>query len=410
MKRITLLTALCMIYAASVSIAQGPVAYFINTTGETLSKLELPNGPVENDILTLGSDAMCFPNQLTVRHQTAYVVNSGTHEIQIINLETEQTTGFIDMPSGSNPYWMEFHDTRNAYVTLLVNNSIAKVDTQEKEILFEVPVGNGPEGLVISRNKVFVANSAYNITSGGYDPGTVTVYDPVTESVINTISVDLNPQMMAVDDSSFVHVVCTGDYGTNTGRINIIDPKTEMVVADFAIGGYPGQIAIGPDQIAYVAAPDWSFDSHVFTYHSITHEIYHNYSNPITVGWNVNMIANFQDTTSFIGCFDDTIHVIDSSGAILKKFPAGDNPIGMDFNYVPCDVNGDYAVNLADILDLIGWIYVDGPPPQWPIWRANCNNDQVFNLEDILCQISFIYIYQEEQLVPSPRWIRYYSE
>jgi hypothetical protein len=407
MKRIILLTLLCMMSVISSSSALGKTAYFINTTGETLSKFKIPNGPVENDILTLGSDVFCFPNQITVRYKTAYVVNSGTHEIQIIDLKTEQTTGFIDMPPGSNPYWMEFYDTRNAYITLLANNSIAKVDMQEKNVLFEVPVGSGPEGLAISRHKIFIANSAYNFSTGGYDPGTVTVYDPVTESVINTIPVDLNPQMIAVDDSSFVHVVCTGDYGTNTGRINIIDPITETVVADFAIGGYPGQIAIGPDQVAYVAAPDWSYDSHVFTYNSITHEIYHDYSNPITVGWNVNMIASFQDTISFIGCFDDIIHEIDSSGAVWTQFPSGDNPISMDFDYIPLDVNGDYTVNLGDILALISWLYVDGPPPQWPIWRADCNNDNIFNLADILDQISFLYIHQEKQPVPSPRWLRY---
>ena len=406
MKRVILTTLTTGLLLISIAGAADQIGYLINTTGESLSKINLETHIIENDILILGTDVWCYPNQIIIWDTLAYVINSGTNEIQIIDLNAEQTIDFINLPAGSNPFWMEFLDSQYVYISLLINNSLAKVDLVNKTVVSEVPVGNGPEGVVISQGKVFVANSAYNFSSGGYDPGTVSVYDPNTESVVNSISVDLNPQMMAVDDSGYVHVVCTGDYSSITGRINIIDPEAETVVADFAIGGYPGQISIGPDQIAYIAAPDWSYDSHIFTYHSITHEVFHDASDPITIGWNVNMVTAYQDSTCYAGCYDDTVHVIDSSGAVIHKYPAGDNPYGIDFNYLPGDVNGDFDVNLTDILNLISWIYVDGTPPRWPIWRANVNGDQTFNLEDILYLITSVYVDPNKRPIPSPRWVK----
>lgn len=404
MTRVLKSALIAIIVLVAPCLAIDPTAYVINTTGETLSKINLFDNTVTNDILTLGSDIQSYPNQIVIKDTLAYVIASGTNEIQIISLNTESTVDFIDMPANSNPYWMDFVDSQFVYVSLLFSNSIALVDIINKSVITEIPVGNGPEGLVIWKNKVFVANSAYNFSSGGYDPGTVSVYDISQGIVTNTISTDLNPQMMALDNNGLLHVVCTGDYVGTTGRINIIDPISETVIESFAVGGYPSQISIGPDNIAYVVAPDWSFESDVFTYNTITFEVYHDSSNPIEVGINTNGLAMFQDTTCFTAGFDDTLRVIDSSGTFLNKYAVGDNPLTMDFNYMAGDFNGDYEVNLLDILGLIGWIYDDIETPRWPVWRSNVNGDTEFNLLDILYLIAFVYD-NGPRPIPSARWV-----
>ncbi len=402
--KIYITTILLSLLACSL-YAVDPCAYVVNTSGETLSKINLADGTVDNDIITLGSDIASYPYQIVVRDTLAYVVASGTNEIQIIDLNSESTVGFIAMPPVSNPYWMDFLDSQFVYVSLLFNNSVALVDVINKSALYEIPVGNGPEGLVVTDGKIFVANSAYNFSTGGYDPGTVSVIDITLGTVVNTINTDLNPQMLVLDDSGFVHVVCTGDYSSATGRINIIDPVDEAVVSSFPVGGYPAQLSIGPDNIAYVSAPDWTFNSRVFTYNAATHEVYHNSDNPLTVGVNTYGLCMFQDTTCFTASFDDTIRVIDSSGTYLQKYAAGDNPLTMDFNYLPGDFNGDYNVNLLDILGLIGWIYEGDHAPRWPIWRANINGDASYNLLDILYLISYKYE-DGPRPVASARWVQ----
>lgn len=407
MKRTFIIASIMLAIFTCGIYAIDPYAYVVNTTGETLSKINLADGTVHNNFVTLGSDILSYPNQIIIRDTLAYVVASGTNEIQIINLNTETTSDFIEMPMYSNPYWMDFYDLRYAYVSLLFNNSVALVDVINKTVVGEIPVGNGPEGVVIADGKIFVANSAYNFSTGGYDPGTVSVVDIASGTVVNTINTDLNPQMLCLDDSGYIHVVCTGDYAGVTGRINVINPTSETVVASFAVGGYPAQISIGPDNISYVSAPDWTFNSRVFTYNAATYEIYHDSDNPLTVGVNTNGLCLFQDTTCFTASFDDTVRVIDSSGTYLHKYPVGDNPLTMDFNYMPGDFNGDYDVNLLDILGLIGWIYEDGQAPRWPIWRANVNGDMAYNLLDILYLIAFVYE-DGPRPIASARWVKKY--
>jgi len=104
MLRTVMVCFLGWLFLISTVMAVEPTAYVINTSGETLSKINLTTGVVDNDILTLGSDVYCYPNQIVVRDTLAYVVNSGTHEIQIIDLKSEATVDFIDIGDGTNPY------------------------------------------------------------------------------------------------------------------------------------------------------------------------------------------------------------------------------------------------------------------------------------------------------------------
>ena len=57
------------------------------------------------------------------------------------------------------------------------------------------------------------------------------------------------------------------------------------------------------------------------------------------------------------------------------------------------DVNADEAINLADILELVSYIYVEplGEPEPQPVESGDVNNDEVINLADILDVISHVY-------------------
>ncbi|UCD16828.1 MAG: hypothetical protein JSV44_10270, partial [Candidatus Zixiibacteriota bacterium] len=386
--------------------AVDPVAYVLNTNGETLSKISLYTGAVNNNIVVIGSDADCYPNQIVIRDTLAYVIASGTDEIQIVNLNTEQSLGFINTGAFSNPYWMDFYDSRYLYVTLQLNNSLAKIDVIDRKKLIEIPVGLSPAGLAITNNKVYVANSRYDYGTGGWEsPGTVSVLDAVSGMIIKTIEVDLNPQFMAVDDLGRVHVVCTGDYYTVPGVVNVIDPVGDTVVASLVTGGSPGQISIGPDHTAYLAAAGWTSAGFVYTYNALTLQAYHISGNPIEVDWNCMTAVAYQDSTCFTGSFTDYINVIDSAGVNQGRYAVGSGPIHIDFNYLPGDATGDFAVDLLDILLLIDWIYNEGPPPAYPLWRGNANGDDAYNLLDILHLISYVYS-EGARPVAGPRWVR----
>lgn len=391
MYRNALMSLVSILALPLMVLAMDPVVYVLNTNGETLSKIDLNTGDVYNDILTIGTDVLCYPNQIVVRDTLAYVIASGTNEIQVINLNTEQTVSFISTGASTNPFWMDFLDDRYLYVTLMMTNGIAKIDYQTGTIAHEVEVGKSPEGILIVGDKAYIACTGFDWDTYQYDPGKVSVYDIPGDSVISQINVGLNPQYLALDAQGRVHVVCTGDYWSIFGRVYIIDTSADTVVDSIFLGGTPGQITIGPDNIAYMSAAGWDKDGFVHSYNALTGEVYHDENNPIEVDLNCMTVTTYQDTSCFTGSFTNYVNVIDSGGNYKASYAVGDGPVHIAFNYVPGDANGDFVVNLLDIVHIINWLYKEAEPARWPRWRANVDANLGYNLLDITYLINYLY-------------------
>jgi YVTN family beta-propeller protein len=382
-----------LLISLSLTIAAAdPTAYVINTTGETLSKINLTTGAVTNNILPLGSDVNCYPNQIIVRDTLAYVIVSGTDEIQVINLKTENTIGWIifDTPDG-NPYWMGFLDDQFLYVTLLLDNSVAKVDVDSRQVIKTVSVGQSPEGILMFDDKAYIAITAYDYNTWSWGQGKVAVYDTEIDTVVAEILVGKNPQFLDFDSQGRIHVVCTGNYYDIPGMVYIIDPDNNTVLDSLAVGGQPGQIAIGPDDMAYLAAGGWADDGEVLIYNALSGEVYHDGSNPVYVDSGATGAVGFQDSTAFVSTFGDRINQLDASGNIVQTYFMGDGPVHLDFDYRPGDVNGDWEANVADAVYLISYIFRAGAFPAKPAWRSNVNGDKMIDVGDAVYLINYVF-------------------
>ncbi len=403
MKRIIIMMSILL--ATSGAPAADMTAYVINTSGETMDRIDLVSGVVTKNIITLGSDIGCFPNQVVVRDSLAYVLLSGTAEIQIIDIGTETTVGWIDLPGGSNPYWMGFLDDHYLYISLMVANSLAKVDLLSRQVVDTVDVGLSPEGVLLLDGKVYIAITAYDFDTWTWGQGKVAVYDIDLDAVIGEIEVGTNPQFLACDDSGRVHVVCTGDYWEITGAVYFIDPEADTVVDSLTVGGQPGQIAIGPDHVAVLAAGGWSADGEVFSYHSLTGDIYHDASNPLYVDSGATGAVPFQDSTTFVSTFGDRIIRLDAAGEKLATYHMGDGPVHLDFNYRPGDASGDWTVSIADVVYLVNYIFKGGPRPAFPRWRADPNADGRINIGDAVYLVQYIFAGGPGPKI-GPIWVR----
>jgi len=385
--------------------AADPTAYVLNTLGESISKINLKTGAIANDIIIVGSGILCYPNQMIIRDSLALIIASGTNEIQVINLNTESTAYFISTGSVSNPYWMEIIDDQYLYVSLMYRNSIALIDYVNRVMITEIDIGKSPEGLLLLKDNLYIACTGFDWGTYEYVPGQVYVYNVLLEEITDSIAVDLNPQHMAYDTLGRIHVVCTGDYVSEFGKINIIDTYAGEVVETLDLGGTPGHISIGPDNIAWIASAGWDEDGYVYTYHAITGEIFHDNTSPLEVDINCMAVAAYQDSTCFTASLTDFVNVIDSSGVNLGRYAVGDGPIHIAFNYIPGDANGDFSVNLLDATHLINWLYKGGPMTAWPYWRANVNDDATCNLLDVTYILNYLYKGGPRPRV-SPSWIK----
>lgn len=88
---------------------------------------------------------------------------------------------------------------------------VACIDTTEMQIKKEIPVGKYPEQIVISNNKLYVANSDYT-----YDQSqkTVSVVD-LTNDTENKIEVAVNPAYLAKNSAGNIYVLALGNFYAN---------------------------------------------------------------------------------------------------------------------------------------------------------------------------------------------------
>ncbi|NOX36421.1 MAG: T9SS type A sorting domain-containing protein [Calditrichaeota bacterium] len=221
---------LWMLMFYALAPAQSRSVYVVNTLGKNVSWIDLDNGTVVKDAATAG----LYANQIVLKGDRGYIVNSGDNEIQVIRLSDFTTLQRIDLGSGTNPYAMDFVNDSVAAVSLLLTNEVALVNVRNGAILSRITVGTGPQGVKYAAGKLYVANSGYN--GQGYDPGTVSVIDVAQRTVIHTISVSINPQQIDADVQGFIYVVCTGNYADITGKLEIINGQADTVVKTIDMG------------------------------------------------------------------------------------------------------------------------------------------------------------------------------
>lgn len=392
MKHKTTLTILLLVLLPTMIFSADKIAYVLNSSGETLSKINMTTGIVTNNIVTIGSDVQSFPNQIVVRDSLAYVIASGTDEFQIINLKTETTVDYINTGANTNPYWMAFYDSQYVYVTLMMTNKVAKIDVISGSIVDEIETGVSPSGIVIYDHKLFVICSGYDFGTYTFNPSTLYIYDLDDNSLIDEVAVGLNAQYADVDNSGNIHIVATGNYFDIFGEAFIVNGDSYEIINNFPVGGSPGQINIGPDNVAYIAAAGWAAAGYIYSYNASTGELYHNSVNPLEVGLNSMTAVPFQDSTILSTSFStDYVNIIDSAGNSQIDYAVGDGPLHLDFNYIPGDADCDFSVNILDAIYIINWKYKSGPQTITARWRADVNADMSYNILDVVYLLSFLY-------------------
>lgn len=357
-------------------------AYVVNTLGMTLSKINLSTNEVVNDIESLGDS----PNQVVIQGDLAYVVNSGNNDIQIIDLGTENTVGYIDVWPYGNPFQMAFVDSQYAYVTNLMAGSISKVDVISKTTVGEFGVGLAPEGLMVVGDKLYVCCTGFqfyayrNVTGRDwvfdvthqkndvkaytYITGKVYVFDLVSEMVTDSISVGINPQYLDLDPQGELNVMCTGDYWSVFGQIYRIDPNTDTVIDSIATGGSPGAISIGTDGVGYLAAGGWNPNpGEVYTFDSYADTMMRGSGDPITTDCGVISVTALYPSQVLACSFDaDNLNRLNRNGNPLNQYLVGDGPISAAIYTPPGEIpimSRESLLVLMMLLALLGSLFLN---------------------------------------------------
>jgi YVTN family beta-propeller protein len=241
-----------------------------------------------------------------------------------------------------------------AYVTNFSSGDISVIDVISQTVINTLPVGNDPNGIVLSPTGdiAYIANNDCN-------NGTVTVVDLVTESIIASIPVtrcvrgiDLTP------DGLFAYV--TSDVAP--GVVSIINTTTHTVSGTIPVGIGPIGIAISSDgTVAYVAN---SADDSVSVIELSTNTV----TNTVAVGDNPTGVV-FTPDGAFVYVAANPINVISTtSNAVIATIHTGGDSFWVDITpdgetvYATQFSLGTVAVVKTSTNSLIGTVPVgDGP-------------------------------------------------
>ena len=226
---------------------------------ESLSIINLahpdPKKAISADIVQLGR----APNDVQTSGYLAYVVNTFSHNVQIINFKNGTNVGEISTGVGSEPEKIALLNDDRAYVTCAGNNEVILLDLKNKSLLQRIRTGSKPWGLTILNKKVYVANSAavWNGKEMKYGQSSVSVISTETNQLIKTIKVPTNATEVTSDGTNTILVISTGNYVDILGKLTLIDSKKDNIKKQIDLKSTPGVVAVNrSQQQAYILSPN----------------------------------------------------------------------------------------------------------------------------------------------------------
>lgn len=218
------------------------------------------NPQVVHELGDVGNDIQIYGEKL-------YAVINCSNLVEVMDVNTARHIRSISIP---NCRYIVFKDGF-AYVSSYAGpvqidpnarlGYVAKVDTATMKVVGECTVGYQPEEMVISGNKLYVANSGgYRVPN--YDR-TVSVIDLATFKEIKKIDVAINLHRLEADRYGNIYVSSRGDYYDTPSKTYIIDTGTDEV-SDILHLLPNTNMTLAGDSL-YVYSTEWSWYTERFT-------------------------------------------------------------------------------------------------------------------------------------------------
>lgn len=193
---------------------------------------------------------------MTFKDTIAYIVVNNSHKIQVVNRYTFERVAEIDSDL-LNPRYMAIANGKG-YVTNWGDTAdeqddfVAVIDLETNSVVETLPVELGPETILANDEYVYVAHQ------GAWGQNNkVSVIDPASDTVLKTIEVGDLPNTMQWDASGNLWVLCSGapSYAAEetNGSLVQIDVTTNEVsqTFDFSTEQHPGGLNIDGNELYF---------------------------------------------------------------------------------------------------------------------------------------------------------------
>jgi YVTN family beta-propeller protein len=219
----------------------GDTAYVTCSLGDSLLFLDNESRSVRD---RFEHDLFEFPHGLAVRESAGelWLVSTYSSQVFVFDVDTEALLETFPTYQEMSHMVTFGPDEHRAYVANIGSDSITVVDADERSIVADPPVGEGPEGIGVDPDtgEVLVANQ---------DDGDLSVVDPDTLADENTALLGTTPIRVVLDPEGRYALVPNRE----SDDVSVID--TEFVrdgdrrpweVARIPVGVWPGGTVFGP--------------------------------------------------------------------------------------------------------------------------------------------------------------------
>ncbi len=184
----------------------------------------------------------------------AYIVVNNSHKVLVVNRYTMKNIATIEGDDIKNPRYFVVVGT-TGYISNwgkgndATDDYIAVVDLATNIITKKIPVGEGPEKMLVDGNKLYV-----NLLGGHSQNDKVEVINTIDNTVTSTLTVGDRPLSIVKDAGGAIWVLCEGKLswtGAETnGKLAKIDNGT-VTMLDFGTTMHPQNLTIDSDKLYY---------------------------------------------------------------------------------------------------------------------------------------------------------------
>lgn len=189
---------------------------------------------------------------MTIFKNKGYIVLNGSAKVEVIDAKTFKSVASINGFSSPRCF-LGVNETRG-FVADWVSNTVKEINLKTNTIVASIPVGEGPEALILVDSFLYVANS------GGYiNDSTISIININTNQVIKNVIVGDAPIAFAQDANKDVWVLCRGDYkdfglkeDDTKGALVKLNKYSQTIASKIVIGvqgDHPDKLAITNDKL-----------------------------------------------------------------------------------------------------------------------------------------------------------------
>ncbi len=235
--------------------------YFITNEGPfqngsgTLTFVEDDGTVTQNIYKTVNNEDLGnIVQSMTIHNDKAYIVVNNSHKIVITNRYTMEKMSTIEGSDIENPrYFVAVGNT--GYISNwgdaldASDDYIAVVNLTSNTITSKIPVGEGPEDMLVDGNMVYV-----NLQGGFGQNNKVILIDTTSNTVTSTIDVGDVPNSIVKDTDGNVWVLCGGNPSftgseTKGGLAKIVN--NTVTLFDFDDTEHPTHLSLDGNQLYY---------------------------------------------------------------------------------------------------------------------------------------------------------------